>query len=138
MQLRTRCCRSRRINFNHLYKSSRTTKFYLRFFCKRPFLFFFILLTPNLALRRRNNRQLKCFRTINTSRKNYSLVVYEVMNVKITAPSEDLLSSICEWKQLFLLIFVKMVLVLLAAEGTFGGGNLRDPNIQPIATTLIY
>jgi hypothetical protein len=25
--------------------------------------------------------------------------------------------------------------VLLAAEGTFGGGNLRGPNIQPIATT---
>jgi hypothetical protein len=28
--------------------------------------------------------------------------------------------------------------VLFAAEGTFGGGNLRVPNIQPIATTLIY
>jgi uncharacterized spore protein YtfJ len=24
------------------------------------------------------------------------------------------------------------------SEGTFGGGNLRGPNIQPIATTLIY
>jgi hypothetical protein len=29
-------------------------------------------------------------------------------------------------------------IVLLAAEETFGGGNLRGPNIQPIATTLIY
>jgi hypothetical protein len=28
--------------------------------------------------------------------------------------------------------------VLLAAEGTFGGENLRGPNIQLIATTLIY
>jgi hypothetical protein len=28
--------------------------------------------------------------------------------------------------------------VALAAEGTFGGGNLRGPNIQPIPTTLIY
>jgi hypothetical protein len=28
--------------------------------------------------------------------------------------------------------------VLLAVEGTFGGRNLRGPNIQPIATTLIY
>jgi hypothetical protein len=27
--------------------------------------------------------------------------------------------------------------VLFAAEGTFGGGILRGPNIQPIATTLI-
>jgi hypothetical protein len=24
------------------------------------------------------------------------------------------------------------------SEGTFGGGNLRGPNIQPIATTRIY
>jgi hypothetical protein len=24
------------------------------------------------------------------------------------------------------------------SEGTFGGSNLRGPNIQPIATTLIY
>jgi hypothetical protein len=26
---------------------------------------------------------------------------------------------------------------MLAAEGTFGGGNLGGPNIQPIVTTLI-
>jgi hypothetical protein len=40
--------------------------------------------------------------------------------------------------KIYLKLFLRRSFFCGAAEGIFGGGNLRDPNIQPIATTLIY